>query len=99
MVDNELESGVADSLDVYLGQEGVAVVLNDALGGIEMADGVQSRAFEVLAEVVSFDFLELGRGHVQPGAVKNDDVTPGLIQEFVERKQKPQAPKFWTEGA
>lgn len=30
-------------------------------------------------------------------AVKDDTVTPGLVQEFIERKQRPAAPKFWTE--
>jgi creatinine amidohydrolase len=30
-------------------------------------------------------------------AVKMDNVTPGLFQEFVDRKQNPKAPKFWTE--
>jgi creatinine amidohydrolase len=31
-------------------------------------------------------------------AVKEDEVTPGLIQEFVERKRNPKAPDFWTKG-
>ena len=31
-------------------------------------------------------------------AVKADTVTPGLVREFVERKQKPTAPNFWTEA-
>jgi hypothetical protein len=30
-------------------------------------------------------------------AVKADEVTPGLMNEFVSRKQKPKAPDFWTE--
>jgi creatinine amidohydrolase/Fe(II)-dependent formamide hydrolase-like protein len=32
-------------------------------------------------------------------AVKADQVTPGLVQEFIEKKQKPQAPDFWTQSA
>lgn len=32
-------------------------------------------------------------------AVKADQVTPGLVQEFVTRKQKPQAPDFWTQDS
>ena len=31
-------------------------------------------------------------------AVKADTVTPGLVREFVERKQKTTAPNFWTEA-
>ncbi|HBX68277.1 MAG TPA: hypothetical protein DEH25_02515 [Chloroflexi bacterium] len=31
-------------------------------------------------------------------AVKADEVTPGLLREFVERKQHPKAPDFWTKG-
>lgn len=31
-------------------------------------------------------------------AVKGDQVTPGLVQEFVTRMQNPKAPEFWTKG-
>ena len=31
-------------------------------------------------------------------AVKADQVTPGLVEEFVNRKQNPKAPDFWTQG-
>ena len=31
-------------------------------------------------------------------AVKADQVTPGLLQEFINRKQSPKAPDFWTQG-
>ena len=31
-------------------------------------------------------------------AVKNDTVTPGLVKEFIDRKQNPKAPKYWTQG-
>ncbi len=31
-------------------------------------------------------------------AVKADAITPGLVQEFIERKQNPRAPDFWTRG-
>jgi len=30
-------------------------------------------------------------------AVKLDDTTPGLLQEFINRKNDPKAPEFWTE--
>ncbi len=30
-------------------------------------------------------------------AVKDDEVTPGLVKEFIERKQNPKAPDFWTD--
>jgi creatinine amidohydrolase len=30
-------------------------------------------------------------------AVKLDDMTPGLLQEFIGRKDLPKAPEFWTE--
>jgi creatinine amidohydrolase/Fe(II)-dependent formamide hydrolase-like protein len=30
-------------------------------------------------------------------AVKLDDITPVLLQEFISRKEQPKAPKFWTE--
>jgi creatinine amidohydrolase len=31
-------------------------------------------------------------------AVKDDDVSPGLLEEFIERRQKPKAPDYWTSG-
>jgi creatinine amidohydrolase/Fe(II)-dependent formamide hydrolase-like protein len=31
-------------------------------------------------------------------AVKADQVTPGLVREFVTRMQNPKAPDFWTKG-
>ena len=31
-------------------------------------------------------------------AVKEDSITPNLVQELVERKQKPKAPNYWTQG-
>lgn len=31
-------------------------------------------------------------------AVKADTVTPDLVREFVERKQKPTAPNLWPEA-
>jgi hypothetical protein len=30
-------------------------------------------------------------------AVKKDDKTPTLLQEFLIRKDQPNAPKYWTE--
>jgi creatinine amidohydrolase len=30
--------------------------------------------------------------------VKNDQITAGLMHEFMDRKKKPKAPEFWTEG-
>lgn len=31
-------------------------------------------------------------------AVKADEITPGLVQEFVARKQNPRSPNFWRRG-
>jgi creatinine amidohydrolase len=31
-------------------------------------------------------------------AVKSDDVTPGLVAEFLEKKRSPKSPNFWTKG-
>lgn len=48
--------------------------------------------------LTSLDFEKAAQMVALLGAVKADTVTPGLVREFVERKQKPTAPNFWTEA-
>lgn len=48
--------------------------------------------------LISLDFQKAVQLVALLRAVKADTVTPGLVREFVERKQKPTAPNLWTEA-